>query len=251
MLAKRVTAPGLRRAFFSVLQLATSFPRPVGDSSNPQTHGFPVEVRIIPNATVDAVIYNPHSAAGEQALVLEIVRVAREEIDRGALIVGTSCGFLGAYQTLIAQQLSVPFLSSSLEYLSNLNPVIDLSNGVLGILTFDAQVLGNAEWFKRIAPARFAMAGLPKSGHLYRVISNNEIVLNSELAQQDVMFAAMELMQAAKSQFDLPLSAVLFECTNLGPYRQAIQDTLGCPVIDYNLLMAQAWASVIFSQQCR
>lgn len=238
------------KPFFSILQLATNFPRPVGDSSNPQTHGFPVEVRIIPSATVDAVIYNPHSVVSQQALVSEVVRVAREEIDRGALIVGTSCGFLGAYQTQIAQQLTAPFLSSSLEYLSNLNPVIDMHNGVLGILTFDAQVLSNAEWFKRIAPTRFVMAELSKGGHLYRVIRNNEIHLNSELAEKDVMSAAMELVQTAKSQFGVPLSAVLFECTNLGPYRDAVQGTIGCPVIDYNTLMVQAWVSVISLQQC-
>jgi hypothetical protein len=239
------------KPFFSILQLATRFPRPIGDSSNPKTHGFPVEVRIMQNLTVDAVIYDPHSAATQQALVAEVVRVAREEIDRGALIVGTSCGFLGAYQTQIAQQLTVPFLSSSLVHLPNLNLAIDTSNAVLGILTFDAQMLSDAKWFARIAPARFVMAGLPKGGHLHRVIRNNEINLNSELAQQDVKSAAMELAQAAKLQFGLPLSAVLFECTNLGPYRQAIQDTLGCPVIDYNALMAQAWASVIFLQQYR
>jgi hypothetical protein len=234
------------KPFFSILQLATSFPRPVGDSSNPKTHGFPVEVRIIPSATVDAVIYGPPSVAPQQALVSEIVRIAREEINRGALIVGTSCGFLGAYQTQIAQQLTVPFLSSSMQYLSNLNTSIDANKGVLGILTFDAEILSNADWFKPIAPARFVMAGLPKDGHLYSVIRNNEIHLNNELAQQDVMSAAMELAQAAKLQFGLPL----FECTNLGPYRQAIQDTLGCPVIDYNVLMAQAWDSVIFLQRC-
>jgi hypothetical protein len=236
--------PSLPRPFFSVLQLATSFPRPVGDSSNPKTHGFPVQVRVIPNATVDAVIYDPNSVETQQALVFEIVRVAREEIDRGALIIGTSCGFLGAYQTQIAQQLPVPFLSSSLQYLSNLDTPINANKGVLGILTFDAKVLNNADWFKRIAPARFVMAGLPKDGHLYRVIRNNETHLNSELAQHDVMSAAIELVQTAKDQFGLPLSEVLFECTNLGPYQQATQDTLGCPVIDYNLLMANAWAEV-------
>ena len=50
------------------------------------------------------------------------------------------------------------------------------------------------------------MAGLPKGGHLYRLIRNNEIHLNSELAEQDVMSAAMELEQAAKSQFGVPLN---------------------------------------------
>jgi hypothetical protein len=230
-------------SFFSILQLATGFPRPVGDSSNPQTHAFPIKVRIIPNATVDAVIYNPHLEARSEDLITSVVQIAREEIALGAAVIGTSCGFLGAYQNQIAQQLSVPFLSSSLVHLPTLNNSVDSTTGVLGILTFDAQVLQNAEWFGRIAPRHFVMAGLPKNGHLYRVIRDNESHLNGDLARQDVLLAAAELERTAKTQFGLPLSLILFECTNLGPYREIVQDTLGCPVIDYNLLMAQAWAS--------
>jgi hypothetical protein len=230
------------KPFFSILQLETQFPRPIGDAANPLSHHFPVEVSVIPKATVDAVIYEPQSIDAQQLLVSAIVDLALSEIARGAIVVGTSCGFLGAYQTQIAQQLPVPFLSSSLTHLPRLSAAIDANTGVVGILTFDAEVLTNAQWFKQLAPPQHVIVGLPKEGHLYRVIKNNQTKLDIPLAQQDVLSAALSLKQMAQIEFGLPLSLVLFECTNLGPYRQAVIDALGCPVIDYNALMAQAWS---------
>jgi hypothetical protein len=224
-------------AFFSILRLQSEFPRPLGDSANPLSHDFPVQVSVIADATVDRVIYD-----GAKGLVSRFVEVANEQITLGAIAVGTSCGFLFEHQATIQRQIAAPFISSSL---------IMLDKGLsepIAVLSFDGDALIESDWFKlvRVRYQKMIVGGLPKAGHLYTVIRNNQTELNSQLASLEVVKSALDLARTSQLKFGLAPKTLLLECTNLGPYKVAIQNALNeakyeCCVIDYNDVMRQSW----------
>jgi hypothetical protein len=235
----------MRTPFFSILRLESRFPRPIGDSANPQTHGFPVRVAVVDQATVSRVVYE-----GGRGIVSNFIDVAKEQIASGAIAVGTSCGFLFEHQQRIQNEISAPFLSSSLtELAEGLNePVSEPLSEPVAILTFDDDVLSRATWFKRATQQykQCLVRGLPKNGHLYDIIRNDKTELDIDKASAEVVQTAIELATASVVQFGLEPSIVLFECTNLGPYKAAVgkafkEHNFQCALVDYNDVMAKCW----------
>jgi hypothetical protein len=230
----------MRSPFFSILRLESSFPRPIGDSANPQTHVFDVRVSVINDANVDRVIYG--GSSGGQGLVDSFVLAAQAQITQGAIVVGTSCGFLFEHQAKIQSQISVPFISSSLTLMAT-----GLSEPI-AVLSFDADILENAVWFKKACAeiGKIVVGDVPKTGHLYTVIRTNQSNLNLRVAANEVVQSALDLVQKSIKEFGLAPRTLLLECTNLGVYRTAIQKALDdcryqCDLIDYNDAMARCW----------
>jgi hypothetical protein len=226
--------------FFSILRLESNFPRPIGDSANPQTHVFDVRVSVIDDANVDSVIYG--GFGGGQSLVDSFVLAAQAQITQGAIAVGTSCGFLFEHEAQIQSQISVPFVSSSLTLLAT-----GLGEPI-AVLSFDADILENAVWFKKACMdiGNIVVGGIPKTGHLYTVIRTNQLNLNLRVAANEVVQSALDLVQKSIKEFGLAPQTLLLECTNLGVYRAAIQKALDdcryqCELIDYNDVMARCW----------
>jgi hypothetical protein len=223
--------------FFLILRLESNFPRPIGDSANPQTHSFPVVVSIVEDADVNSVVYR-----GAQGLVTSFVEKAKEQIKQGAIAVGTSCGFLFEHQEAIQSQIEVPFVSSSLTMLAT-----DLAQPI-AVLSFDADALSEAAWFKkaRVGIEKILVGGIPKTGHLFTVIRKNQTELNLNLSQTEVVRSALDLARLCIEKFGAPPRTLLLECTNLGVYKAAIRkcfDERGysCELIDYNDVMTRCW----------
>jgi hypothetical protein len=223
--------------FFLILRLESNFPRPIGDSANPQTHSFPVGVCIVDHADVNSVVY-----CGAQGLVTSFVEKAKEQIQQGAIAVGTSCGFLFEHQEEIQRQIEVPFVSSSLTMLAT-----DLAQPI-GVLSFDAELLTQSAWFMKacVGIEKILVGGIPKTGHLFAVIKKNQSELNLKLSQTEVVRSALDLARECIEKFGAPPRTLLLECTNLGVYKTAIQksvDELGysCKLIDYNDVMTRCW----------
>lgn len=230
--------------FFSLLRLESQFPRPLGDSANIATHAFPVSIEIIADATVERVVYQ-----GAAGLIERFISAAQAQVKKGAVAVGTSCGFLFEHQATIQARLNVPFLSSSLLWLQASKGTSEPA----AILTFDSDILSKAAWFRSVAP-NAELEGLGKNSHLYRTIHDDALILDVDLASAEVVNCALALVRRYRTKFGYPPKTMLLECTNLGPYKAAIQMALEpsinptiydrgyrCTIIDYNDLMKQCW----------
>jgi hypothetical protein len=224
-------------AFFSILRLESAFPRPVGDSSNPQTHSFAVRVVVVDQANVERVVYY-----GAQGLVPSFIQKAKQQIGLGAIAVGTSCGFLFEHQDEIQSQIDVPFVSSSLTMLAT-----DLAQPV-AVLSFDAEVLSQALFFKKASSSikKILTGGIPKIGHLFTVIARNQSELDLRVAESEVVRSALDLVEKCIETFGTPPATFLIECTNLGVYKTAIKESFDdhryqCKLIDYNDVIADCW----------
>ena len=96
-------------ASLGILMLETRFPRIPGDIGNARTWPFPVQFRIVRNATPDKVVRQD-----ARVLVDLFIAAAQDLVAHGCDGITTNCGFLSIVQDQIASAVPVPVATSSL-----------------------------------------------------------------------------------------------------------------------------------------
>lgn len=204
-----------------IVMLDTRFPRPVGDVGNPETWAIPTERRIVRGVWPDKVV---RSAAGLRAgrVVPGFVAVLRQLERDGARSITTSCGFLVLLQKELQAAVRVPVVTSSLCLL----PGLLRAQQRVGVLTISQASLGVEHLRSAGVPRErlrdVIVQGVDPAGEFSRRILGNEAQMDLTLAQRDVVHAAQRLREQAPD-----LTTVVLECTNMPPYRQAIQAATG------------------------
>lgn len=212
-----------------ILMLQTRFPRPPGDIGNPATWPFPVRYAVVPGARVGRVV----AQSPDPSLLEPFIEAAGELLDAGVQIITTSCGFLVLFQDALAARLPVPVLSSSLLQIPWVSPLLGARQ--VGVITIDAQQLGEAHLRAAGAPADTPVEGI-EGGELHRVIMGDRQTLDEQRACQELLAAGDRLRARVEN-----LGAVVLECTNLPPYSDALRRHLGLPV--YDVTTALGWLS--------
>lgn len=205
-----------------VIMLNTHFPRPVGDVGNPQSYPYPVQFMTAPLATPASVV----SAAPVQAAVIDgFIDAALALVERGCTAITTSCGFACSIHDQLERAIPVPLVSSSL----NLVPTLVKQFGwhvSLPVITYDGRILSK-QHFGRFWSPHVVIQGIEDGQALYPVIKNDRLELDPDKAQQDVIQSVARVLDKHPSS-----KALLFECTNLPPYREAVEKRFGLPVYD-------------------
>ncbi|WDH22898.1 aspartate/glutamate racemase family protein [Pseudomonas chlororaphis] len=205
-----------------VLMLNTRFPRPMGDIGHSGSFTCPVEFLTVPYATPGTVV--SHEAI-QPHVVQGFIEGAQSLIESGCTLITTSCGFACAIHDELERAIPVPFVSSAL----NLIPTLAKQYGwhtTLPVITYDGRVLSKRH-FGRFWSNNVVIQGIEAGQELYSVIKNDCTVLNTQLAEQDVIDSVAMVLERYPSS-----KAIVFECTNLPPYRQAVEKRFGLPVYD-------------------
>jgi hypothetical protein len=220
-----------RPGFVGLLRLDTRFPRPVGDVGNANSFEFPVRAAVVRGATADRVV---RGDAG--ALLAPFAAAGRALAAEGAVALVTSCGFLARHQRALAARLPVPFAASALSQLAWLSPMLPAGRRA-GVITIDAAALGPEHLAGVGAPPDTPVVGLPPDGALATAIFGDRPTLDLERARAEVVDAGRRLRTAEPA-----LGAIVLECTNLPPYRDALARDTGVPVYGIDTLMRWLWA---------
>jgi hypothetical protein len=216
--------------FVGLLRLETRFPRPIGDIGNPNGFDFPVRTVVVRGATATRAVRD-----GAAGLLGPFVAAGRRLVDAGAVAVGTSCGFLAPMQRELAAALPVPVATSALLQVAWAAPLLAPGRRV-GVITIDARALGPRHLQAAGAPADTPIAGLPADGELATAIFGDRDRLDRGRALKEVVAAGRRLVA------DHPeVGAIVLECTNLPPYRNALAAATGLPVLDCNTLLEWLW----------
>lgn len=214
--------PASRNGFhLGVLMLDNGFPRPVGDIGNVDTFPFEVTYDKVPGARVEKVVTGHGLEAG---LVSEFAARAQRLEAEGCTMITTGCGFMLAHQSELSDAVGVPFVASSLcilPYLQSIRP----PGRPIGILTYDGPKLQST--LDDTAKQGLEIVGIEGGTELHAVIAEDRSELDIEAAREDVRAAAETLKSRAPDVF-----AVVMECTNLPPYRDAVEATFDCPIYD-------------------
>jgi hypothetical protein len=214
-------AVGEPTEFLGVVMLDTKFPRWPGDIGHPRAFGVPVRQHVVQGAWPGKVV---QSGAGLRAagVVPAFVQAVQALANEGAKAITTSCGFLVLLQDELQAAVPVPVVTSSLLQL----PMLLARHARVGVLTISSAALG-AEHLRAAGVTRERLAdvvvqGVDPGGEFVTAILDNRPTMDMEKACSDVVAAAIALRQREPS-----LKAVVLECTNLPPYRQAIEEATG------------------------
>ncbi|WP_295141061.1 aspartate/glutamate racemase family protein [uncultured Reyranella sp.] len=201
-----------------ILMLDTRFPRIVGDVGNAASYDFPVIFRRMEGiGSADAVAAHPDRPRVLAALKANAEALAAE----GAVGLGTSCGFLALYQEELAALSPVPVATSALLHIRR------LASRKVGIITASAKNLTPAHLAAVGAPVDTPMLGLPEDSSFAGTFLRNGLTLDRETVEREVVVAGRDLV-ARHPEVD----TVVLECTNLPPYKLALEKALGLPVLD-------------------
>ena len=215
-------------ARIGILMLEAQFPRIPGDMGNAETWPFPVLYKIVRGATPDRVVRK-----NAEGTLDRFIAAAEELISDGADAITTNCGFLSIFQKELSAAVRVPVLTSSLMQVSTVNMLLPDSKKA-GILTISKSTLGDAHLRAANVPLDTPIGTTEDGTEFSRVILNDELKLNIELARMDNINAAL------KMKTDHPdLGAIILECTNMSPYAEAIQEAVELPV--YSIVNFVEW----------
>ena len=206
-----------------ILMLDTRFPRPPGDIGHPQSFtalGIEPLYKIVRGASPRRVI-----EAHDPALLEAFIVAGRELVREGAQRIGTSCGFLARFQQELARALPVPVVSSSL--------LACASAAAPGILTFSVRALDSDLLRAASVPPATPVEGIDPQGEFCTRILNNDPYMDGALAEREVVHAACELVRRHPQ-----IRTIVLECTNLPPYRFAIEAATGCATMDALRMLA-------------
>ncbi|WP_411878829.1 aspartate/glutamate racemase family protein [Polaromonas sp. YR568] len=210
-------APG----FLGVVMLDTRFPRPPGDVGHPGAFGVPVRRHVVQGAWPGTIVQTAAGlrAAGVAPAFARAVQALQAE---GARAVTTSCGFLVLLQDELQAAAQVPVITSSLLQL----PALLARHPKVGVLTISAAALGPEHLLAAGVPANrlgdVVVQGVEPAGEFATAILGNRDTMDLERAGRDVVDAAMALKRREPA-----LQAVVLECTNMPPYRQAVEAATG------------------------
>lgn len=213
-----------------ILMLDTRFPRIVGDIGNAASFDFPVIFRRMEGiGPADAVSAHPDRPRVLAALVAN----ARALAEAGAVGLSTSCGFLALYQDDLAAQSPVPVATSALLHIRR------LPGRTVGVLTASARNLTPAHFAAVGAPVDTPVAGLPEDSSFARTFIGNGPTLDRDTVEREVVAAARGLVERHPA-----IDTLVFECTNLPPYKRAVEQATGRPVHDVLDLLKDFYAGL-------
>lgn len=201
-----------------ILMLDTRFPRIVGDIGNPASFDFPVTFRTMSGiGPADAVAAHP-----DRPRVLAALKANAEALTaQGAAGITTSCGFLALYQDELAAASPVPVATSALLLIAN------LKGRSVGVLTASAKNLTPAHLTAVGAPSDTPVEGMPEMGSFAHTFLRNGTTLDRDAVEGEAVTAGRALLAKHPA-----VDTIVLECTNLPPYKAALQRALGLPVHD-------------------
>jgi aspartate/glutamate racemase len=195
-----------------------------GDLNNASTFDFPVRYLAVDGAAGADVLTGDADAYGEL-----FVAAAKQLEAEGVHAITGNCGYMAAYQDVVAAAVNVPvFMSSLLQapmLLRMLGPdrrlAVLVANGG-GITEGVLRGAGITD------PSRLLIQGLDHKPHFNEVILQEVGTLDEELFRREVVEAAVEAAESAPD-----LGAILLECSDLPAYARSVSEATGLPVFDW------------------
>lgn len=207
-----------------ILCLEIYMPFIPGDVANATSYDFPVHYMEVEGATVDAVIHRQ-----DPGLADAFLEAGRELVRQGCKAITSDCGYIGAYQQTLAEELPVPVFLSSLMQLPSILAMLGKSRTV-GVMVASGGTLSDKvlEGLGITDLSRVVIQGLEHQPHFKAVIHDEQGWLDDELMEREVVETAVEMQKANPD-----MGAILMECSDVPPYGAAVQSATGLPVFDW------------------
>ncbi len=217
-----------------IIMLDTTFPRIRGDIGNPATFDFPVCHRVVKDASVERLLIQ-----GDKDLIQPFIDTGRSLIKAGAIVLGSSCGFLALFHRELTKALDVPVFSSSLLQVHLAQTILRPGQKV-GVITARKTSL-TRKHLSAIGIENIPMAiqGMDRTREFNEVFIQGKTTLDEALCRREMAAVARELITTHPE-----VGPIVLECTNMPPYADEIRHVTGRPVFDVTTLLNTAWTSL-------
>ena len=221
-----------------ILMLDTTFPRIPGDIGNAKTYpNIAVRYKTVKNAYPSEVMGRVPS----EELIAPFISAAQELEAEGVRAITTSCGFLAAYQRILADSVNIPVFTSALMLVPLVRTMIN-SNQKIGIFTERAWNMtedhfNQAGWSSGEIPV--CVSGMPEGSPFPALFCDGGTEEELETLEE----CMAELTQRHMRTYP-DTGAIVFECTNFGPFSRIVQDIAKVPVFGINQLLEYIAACV-------
>lgn len=208
-----------------IIMLDTQFPRPKGDVGHPETFGVSTHKDIF-KGVFPAKVVTSAASLRQARTVPGFQGMVRNLQARGVQAITTSCGFLVLLQKELQAVAKIPVVTSSLLQL----PALLAREPQVGVLTISAGSL-SAEHLRAAGVPKerlkdVIIQGVPAGTEFVSKILGNQPTLDVQQAEKDVVAAALALKARAPQ-----LKTLVLECTNIPPYKAAIEEATGWQVL--------------------
>ena len=218
-----------------IIMMETFMPFPPGSPGNASTFRYPVRYEVVRGATMQRVVYEP-----DATLIEPFLDAGRRLVEAGVKAVTGNCGFMVLFQDEMARALPVPVFMSSLLQLPFIARMLGPGEKV-GIITASRGTLSREHLLAASAGADIdvAIAGMEDRAYFHAAIHAEQGELDFERVQEEVVEAALELVESDR------IGAILFECTDLPPYAAAVQEATRLPVFDYTTMADYVFSGLV------
>ncbi|WP_210602559.1 hypothetical protein [Brevibacterium oceani] len=219
------------------LMLETQFPRIRGDVGNYATWDFPAIYEIVPKALPSGVI----GVDVSEELVDAFLTGGRNLVRKGARIIGTSCGYLAAIQPILAEELGVPVVASSLVQVPLVSSIVG-RDAAIGILTERPQLDDSHFTAAGWSPGDFdiRIGSFREDSYFPQVFIDNSPTADVDRLNSEIHLAVEDLVSEHPD-----VRALVFECTNFVPFSKSLRERFGLPVFDYHTAITAAHNAVV------
>ena len=221
-----------------ILMLDTTFPHIPGDIGNAKSYpGVPVRYKVVKNAFTSRIMGQDH----DPALLEPFIQAARELEDEGCKAITTSCGFLAKFQRTLADSVHIPVFTSAIMLVPLVRQMINRDREI-AIFTerpwnLTEDHFNQAGFSSRDIPV--VVSGMPEGSPFPALFIDGGLEEEREVLQQ-----CMEEMTARHMREHPNTGAIVFECTNFGPFSRQVQDIARVPVFGINQLLEYIAACV-------
>jgi aspartate/glutamate racemase len=195
-----------------------------GDLNNASTFDFPVRYLSVEGAAGSEVLTGDADAYGE----LFVAAAQRLEAEGVHAITG-NCGYMAAYQDVVAAAVDVPVFMSSLLQAPMLLRMLGPNRHLAVLVANGGGITDGVLRGAGVTDAsRLVIKGLDHKPHFNEVILQEVGSLDEELLRREVVEAAVEATES-----DPAVGAFLLECSDLPAYARSVQEATGLPVFDW------------------
>jgi len=220
-----------------ILMLDTKFPRIPGDIGNALTFPFPVRYRKVFGATSNRVVKQ-----ADPALITPFIEAAKELEQEGVCAITTSCGFMAIFHRHLAEAVDIPVFSSSLLQLPLVAAMIG-RNQKVGIMTASKPHLTPLH-FQGVGAERInkVIYGMEDQEEFTRVFIEGKQEMDLPKVEREMVEVALKMIEENPD-----VGAIVFECTNMPPFRRAVQKAVHRPVFDIVTLTYYVYDSIRYN----
>ena len=206
-----------------------------GNSTNPKSYDYPVVFQRIEGATWETVVENP-----DPRVLKNMIREAKYYSDQGAGAILTSCGFNAIYQKKIAQEIDIPFYSSSLLQISFIQAVFGEEREII-VITANKDSLSKEHFVETGTKdlSNVTIYGMMEECQEWQNINSFERKMDLDKLREEIVHFSRRI-----SKRHVKPGAILLECTDLPPFAKIFKEETGLPVFDYMTLANYAQSTI-------